>query len=270
MPATHTAHLDARQNMPSIKRSLLLLCTFAMIFAADRSFAADPLNATPPAPDSVNIYDWYNLGEYLNAAAQFNFNEVVHQEMDDHYKKVYDLMVKAHLSDGTLTAFKQWYADLKALPWGKDWATWTKEQQNSWRNSPLQGAWYKGVREDANRSVDSLFFYYLGRHILSVAWEAPYFQSQGWTKDSNDLITSAAVDFLAFSTDSAYSSIFAALTPDVQNAMTLIAGAKRKLSEPANPFDKTAQTGLSPDDIKKVVDAAKQIRAAAQSNQLTK
>ena len=56
--------------------------------------------------------------------------------MDDHYKKIYDLMVKAHSSDGTLKSFKQWFPDLKALPWDKDWKTWTKEQQNGWKNSP--------------------------------------------------------------------------------------------------------------------------------------
>ena len=52
--------------------------------------------------------------------------------------------------------------------------------------------------------------------------------------------------------------------------MTFIAAAKKKVSGPPNPFDKTGQTGLTPDDISKIVDAAKQIRAAAQANQLTK
>jgi hypothetical protein len=38
-----------------------------------------------------------------------------------------------------------------------------------------------------------------------------------------------------------------------------------------SPFDKSGtQPGLSPDDMAKIVDAAKQIRAAAQANQLTK
>jgi hypothetical protein len=254
-----------------MKKHLLLFCAFSVILiAASPSFAANPLDTTPPAPASVNIYDWYNLGEYLGAASQFNFNVVIYQQMDDHYKKVNDLMVKAHLSDRTLAAFKQWYPDLKALPWDKDWTTWTKEQQNSWKNSPLESAWYKGVRDDANHTVESLFFYFLGRHTLYLTWAVPYYQSQGWTKDANDLIATAASDFLYFSTDSTYTPIFSALTPDVQNAMTLIGTAKKKISEAPNPFENTSQAGLRPDDITKIIDAAKQIRAAAQANKLTK
>jgi hypothetical protein len=254
-----------------MKKHLLLFCAFsATLLAASPSFAANPFDTNPPAPASVNIYDWYNLGEYLGAASQFNFNVVIYQQMDDHYKKVYDLMVKAHLSDGTLATFKQWYPDLKALPWDKDWTTWTKEQQNSWKNSPLEGAWYKAVREDANHSVESLFFYFLGRHALYLAWAVPYYQSQGWTKEANAYIASAAADFLEFSTNSTYTAIFSALTPDVQNAITLIGAAKKKISGPPNPFDNTSQAGLSPEDITKIIDAAKQIRVAAQANQLTK
>jgi len=255
----------------SMKKHLLLFCAFsATLLAASPSFAANPFDTNPPAPASVNIYDWYNLGEYLGAASQFNFNVVIYQQMDDHYKKVYDLMVKAQLSDGTIGAFKQWYPVLKALPWDKDWQTWTKEQQNSWKNSPLRGAWLKGVREDANRAPESVFFYWLGHHTLNLAWAVPYYQSQGWTKDVNDLIASSATDFFDLSTNSSYSTIFGALTPEVQNAITFIAAAKKKFSNPPNPFDKSGQTGLTPDDISKIVDAAKQIRAAAQANQLTK
>jgi hypothetical protein len=254
-----------------MKKHLLLFCAFsAILLAASRSFAANPFDTAPPAPAAVNIYDWYNLGEYLDAASSFNFNMVIYQQMDDHYKKVYDLMVKAHLRDGTLAAYRQWYPILKTLPWDKDWQTWTKEQQNSWKSSTLAGAWYKGVAEDASRVPESMFFYWLGRHILSLAWAVPYCQSQGWTKDVDALIASAATDFLDFSTNSSYSTIFGALTPEVQSAMTFIAAAKKKVSGPPNPFDKTGQTGLTPDDISKIVDAAKQIRAAAQANQLTK
>jgi hypothetical protein len=41
----------------------------------------DRNNAT--APGAVNIYDWYNLGEYVATSSQFNFNEIVYQKMDD-------------------------------------------------------------------------------------------------------------------------------------------------------------------------------------------
>jgi hypothetical protein len=138
------------------------------------------------------------------------------------------------------------------------------------KNSPLRGAWFKGVSEDVNRAPESVFFYWLGHHTLNLAWAVPYYQSQGWTKDANDLIASSATDFLDFSTNTSFGAIFGALTPQVQNAITFIAAAKKKFSNPPNPFDKSGQTGLTPDDISKIVDAAKQIRAAAQANQLTK
>ena len=254
-----------------MKKYLLLSCAFsAILLAASPLFAANPFDTAPPAPASVNIYDWYNLGEYLDAASTLNFNVVIYQQIDDHYKKVYDLMVKAHLSDGTLAAYKQWYPIFKVLPWDKDWQSWTKEQQNSWKNSTLAAAWYKGVRDDASRTPGAVFFYWLGHHILDLAWAVPYYQSQGWTKDVNALIASAATDFLDFSTNTSFSTIFGALTPEIQNAMTSIAAAKKKISGPPNPFDKTGEIGLTPDDISKIVDAAKQIRAAAQANQLTK
>jgi hypothetical protein len=255
-----------------MKKHLLFLCAFnAIILMASPSFAANPFGTPAPAPASINIYDWYNLGEYVAASSEFNFNTTVYEQMDDTYKQVYDLMVKAHLSDGTINAFKQWYVILKALPWDKDWGTWTKEQQNAWKSSPAAVAWYNGVRDDANQSAETVFFYWLGRHILSLAWAVPYYLSQGWTADAKNAIVSAATDFGDFSTNSTYSQIYSALTPDVQNAMTFIAAAKKKATGATNPFDKSgSQGGLSSDEITKIVDAAKQIRAAAQANQLTK
>jgi hypothetical protein len=257
-----------------MKKHLLLVYAFnAILLTASPSFAANPFGtpAPAPAPAAINIYDWYNLGENVGAATNFYFNVTVYEQMDDTYKQVYDLMVKAHLSDGTISAFKQWYPILKALPWDKDWSTWTKEQQDTWKSSQVAGAWFKGVSDDAGKAVESVFFYWLGRHIISVAWSVPYYLSQGWTDDAKAEIVSAAKDFLDFSTNSTYSAIFSALTPDVQNAMTFIAAAKKKATGAVSPFDKSgAQAGLSPDDMAKIVDAAKQIRAAAQANQLTK
>lgn len=254
-----------------MKKHLLLLSVFnAILLAASPVFATDPFGTPGPAPAGINIYDWYNLGEHVDAATKFNFNQSVYQQLDDTYKQIYELMVKANLSEGTINAFKQWYPALKALPWDKDWPVWTKEQQNTWINSPLQIAWTKAVHDDAQRANESEFFYWIGRHTIDLAWEVPYYQSQGWTKEFTDLIIGAATDFLLFSTDSSYSPIFTALTPEVQNAVTLIAAAKKKLSGAVNPFDNSSQAGLTPDDVSKIVAAAKQIRAAAQAKQLTK
>ena len=73
-------------------------------------------------------------------------------------------------------------------------------------------AWLKGVKEDANRAPESVLFYWLGHHTLNLAWAVPYYQSQGWTKDLNDLILSRLANiFLYFSTNSSYSTIFPVL-----------------------------------------------------------
>jgi hypothetical protein len=255
-----------------MKKQFLLLCAVgAILLPAPPSFAASPFGTPAPAPAAINIYDWYNLGEYVSASNQWDFNASVYDQMDDTYKQFYDVMGKAHCSDGTINAFKQWYTVVKALPWDKDWQTWTKEQQNAWKSAPARDAWQKGVYQDANKEVESVFFYTLGWDILSLAWTVSDYQNQGYDKGVKDLIANSAGDFTAFSTDAKYSGIFSALTPDVQTAMTFIAAAKKKVSGAPNPFAKSGdQAGLTADDISKIVEAAKVIRAAAQANQLTK
>jgi hypothetical protein len=256
-----------------MKKYLLSFYAFnALLLATSPSFAAtNPFKTSPaPAPASINIYDWYNLGEMVAAADVGSFNYAVYAQMDETYKQIYDLMVKAQLSDGTISAFKQWYPVLKALPWDKDFQTWTKEQQAAWQQSPLSAAWYKGVSADAHKAVESEFFYWLGNHAILLAWAVPLYQNDNWMDGVKSTIRYAAQDCAAFSTDSGYSGVFAALTPDVQNAITFIAAAKKKVTPSTNPFDKGGQSGLTADDISKIVDAAKVIRAAAQANQLTK
>ena len=256
-----------------MKKYLLSFYAFnALLLATSPSFAAtNPFGPAPaPAPASINIYDWYNLGEMVAATDVGSFNYAVYQQMDETYKQIFDLMVKVQLSDGTINAFKQWYPVLRALPWDKNFQTWTKEQQAAWNNSPLSAAWYKGVREDAHKVVESEFFYWLGDHAILLAWAVPLYQNDNWAEGVKGTIKGAAQDYAYFSTDSAFSGIFAALTPDVQGAITLIAAAQSKVNPSKNPFDKGGQPGLTADDVSKIVDAAKAIRAAAQANQLTK
>ena len=255
-----------------MKKHLILLSAFtAIVLATSPSFASNPFG-TPaaPAPSSIDIYDWYNLGEMIAAASEYSFNVSIYEQMDDTYKQIYDLMVKAHLSDGTINAFKQWYPVIRSLPWDKDWQTWTKEQQAAWQKSALSAAWLKGVGQDASKAVESVFFYWLGHHAILLAWAVPYYQSGNWADGVKNVISYASTDFLDFSTNPNYSGVFGALTPDVQSAITFVGSLKKKLSPNTNPFDKNPQGGLTSDDVAKAVDAGKAIRAAAQANQLTK
>jgi hypothetical protein len=55
---------------------------------------------------------------------------------------------------------------------------------------------------------------------------------------------------------------------EVQQAIIFVASIKKKIPDPDNPLD-TAGQGLTPDDITKVIEAAKVIREAAKARQLT-
>jgi hypothetical protein len=258
-----------------MKRFFLLICTFtAAGLNVSTLRAADPFAAASPTPSpaSINIYDWYDLGEYIGAVSAFNFNVSVAGQMDETYKKIYDLMVKAHLSDSTIAAFKEYYPQLKKLPWDKDWETWTKAEQEVWTKSPAGTAWFKGLSDDAGHSMPATFFYWLGRHAIKVAWAVPYYQGQGWKKDVTNVLTNASSDYYDFSTNSNYGEAFKALAPDVQKAISLIAAVharlKPKIDDPFNSGG--GGDPLSDDEIAKLIEAAKQIRAAAQGQKLIK
>ena len=97
-----------------MKKYLLFVYAFnALLLATSPSFAANPFGPAAPAPASINIYDWYNLGEMTGAASQAIFNYNIYEQMDDTYKQIYDLMVKTQVGDTTINAFKQWYPVLK-------------------------------------------------------------------------------------------------------------------------------------------------------------
>src|SRR5260370_7832151 len=161
-----------------MKKHLILYAFSAIVLATSPSFASNPFG-TPaaPAPSSINIYDWYNLGEMIAAASEYSFNVSIYEQMDDTYKQIYDLMVKAHLSDGTINAFKQWYPVVKSLPWDKDWQTWTKEQQAAWQKSPLSSAFLKGVGQDASKAVESVFFYWPSPPAILLPCAIPFYQT---------------------------------------------------------------------------------------------
>jgi hypothetical protein len=227
---------------------------------------ARAVEITTASPDATNTaaYNWYNLGECVGAALEFSFNQRVSQQIDDQYKRIYDAMVKAGVSEATLAAFKDWHTVLKSLPWDKEWQQWSKEQKDAWVNGG--SPWYKAVRAEAGKKPESLFFYWLGRHTIKVSYAVPYYQSQGWTQDVTDAMASAADDFLSFSTDDVYKATFSALSPDIQKLMVFIASFDRKLKLPANPLDPSDQ--VTGDEIAKIIEAAKQLRAAAQENKL--
>jgi hypothetical protein len=262
-----------------MKNLVLIICAVTAAYFNVSSLRADnPFDTTAsptPSPASVNVYDWYALGELLGAAREFNYNLTVADQMDAAYKRIYDAMQKTHLSDSTIAAFKEWYPQLKKLPWNKDWQTWTKEEQDTWLHSPACANWFTAVSQDAKRSVATVFFYWLGRQTISAAWVVPYYESQGWKKDAIEALKNVATDCYAFSTDSTYSSIFQALAPDVQRAITVMGEASNKLKPKADdPFASGGGGGgggaLSDDEIANIVAAAKQVRAAAQGHKLIK
>jgi hypothetical protein len=249
------------------KLLLVFLTANALCFSGSPIFAADnPFGKTAPA--SVSIYDWYNVGEFFNSMGWLRFNYSVYNDgsMDDTYKQFSELLKKAQVSDATLSAFNDWYAIVKALPWdNRDYSKWPKKDQDAW-NSPVWGRLWDSLKADFRKNIESLFAYWLGYHTLDLVWNVPYLQKDPQGVQSR--ISSAASDFLEFSTNADYKTVFSALKPEVQNAIIFIASMKKKIPDPDNPLKKAGQ-GLTPDDVAKVVESAKVIREAAQASQLT-
>jgi hypothetical protein len=257
-----------------MKNLVLIICAVAgAYFDAAPLRAADPFESASatPTPASINVYDWYTLGELVCAAANFNYNVTVYSQLDGAYKRIYEAMQKVHLSDSTISAFKEYYSQLKKLPFDKEWDAWTKQEQDIWLSSPAGTAWLKGIAQDAGKSMPTTFFYWLGRHTLSAAWVAPYYQSHGWKKDLIAVLTNVSTDCYAFATDSNYHAAFDALAPDVQKELTVMGALAPRLKPKAeDPFASPGATAdpISDDDIAKVMAAAKQLRAAAQDHKL--
>jgi hypothetical protein len=258
-----------------MKNLVLIICAVtAAYFDAAPLRAADPFEAASatPTPASINVYDWYTLGELVTASREFNYNVTVYSQQEAAYKRIYEAMQKVHVSDSTIKAFGEWYSQLKKLPFDKNWDAWTKQEQDTWSSSPAADAWYKGLTEDAGKSMPTTFFYWLGRQTLAAAWVAPYYQSRGWKKDLVSVLTNVSTDCYSFATDSTYRAAFDALAPDVQKELTVMGELGPKLKPKGDdPFASPGgSTGdpISDDEIAKVVAAAKQLRAAAQGHKL--
>jgi hypothetical protein len=243
---------------------LVFLAANAFCFSGSPISAEDnPFGKTVPA--SVDIYDWYNIGESVNAMSWARFNYSVYPNLDETYKKISELLKKAHVSDATLRAFDDWCANLKSLPWDKrDYSTWTKKEQDAW-HSPVSSRFFESVTTDAKKDIESFFAIWLGYRTLDLVWNVPYFKKD--VEGVQSMIGASAADFLAFSTSSDYKTVFSTMKPEVQQAIIFIASMKKKLPDPDNPLQTAGP--LTPDDLTKVVEAAKVIREAAQARQLT-
>ena len=250
------------------KRVLVLLVTIAVVFSVWPIFGAGKLpdNTTPAAPAAVNIYDWFKIGEYADAIGTFRFNAAVYDKIDDTYKRIYDVLAKAHVSDSTLSAFTQLVGDLKALPFDKNIETWTKKERDTWKRFEIARPFYTNLLADARRSIEASFAYWLGHDALELAWNVPYYQENGWAEAAKNSITNAATDFVSLSANADYKPLFTALKPEIQNAMRLISAAKKKIPGPDDPF--APKDALTSDDIAKIVEAAKTIRDAGEGGQL--
>ena len=250
------------------KRLLVLLAAMAVGLSVSPVFGAgNPLdNTRRAAPAAVNIYDWFKIGEYADAMGTIRFNAAVFDKMDDTYKGIYDVLTKAHVSDSTLSTFKQLCDFLKALPWDKNFQAWTKKDQETWQRFEVGGRFYTSLIADAKNSIEARFAYWLGYHALDLAWAVPYYQNNGWTDGVKSSITNAADDFIGLSTNADYKPLFTALKPEIQSAITLIAAAKNKIPGSDDPF--APKNGLTSDDVAKIVEAAKTIRDAGERGQL--
>ena len=251
---------ESKHNSAKQMRRFLFVFLTANAFSVFGSplFAADnPSSGTAPA--SVNIYDWYKIGVYFCALANRSFYNTI----DDTYKDISDLLTRAHVSDATLGAFNDWLGFVKSLP--KEFSTWTKEEYDTFPNSPEWHRFAESLIKDVRKAIESRFAFWLGYHTWKLVWNVPQLYA---TDAAQKAISLAADDFFNFSTHVDYKSVFSALKPEVQNAITFIASAKKKLPNPDRPVKKPGER-LTPDDVAKIVEAAKVIHEAAKAGQLT-
>jgi len=254
---------ESKHNSAKQMRRFLFVFLTANAFSVFGSplFAADnPSSGTAPA--SVNIYDWYKIGAYFCALANRRFYNTI----DDTYKDISDLLTRAHVSDATLGAFNDWLGLVKSLP--KEFSTWTMEEYDTFPNSPEWQRFAESLIKDVRKAIESRCAFWLGYHTLKLVWDVPYYQELNATDAAQKAISLAADDLFNFSTNAEYKSVFSALKPEIQNAITFIASAKKKFPNPDRPVKKPGE-GLTPDDVAKIVEAAKVIHEAAKAGQLT-
>ena len=137
---------------------------------------------TPPEPNSssptiapVDIYDWYQIGEYMDCIGYLRFNQAIADTLENTYDVLNQLLVKVRCSDQTLDEFKQLVGFLKSLPLKKELGKWTEQEKKKWQSGTVVSDLYFSVLADAKKQSANVFLR-LGADALELVWTIPWYQ----------------------------------------------------------------------------------------------
>ena len=166
-------------KMQSRKAAITLLTlSLALTSIVPGSFGTEnPLDTGEKTshPATVDVYDWFQIGEYLKACGYLPFYQSIADNLENTFTKFSDLLVKEHCSSQTLSVLKQLVEVCKTLP--------LKDPQHQWSNAELQPLWdaqgklSDAVIEDEKKTPESCVFFCLGNSALDLAWGIPLIQS---------------------------------------------------------------------------------------------
>jgi hypothetical protein len=116
-------------------------------------------NSSSPTPTPVDIYDWYQIGEYMDCIGNLRFYRAGADTLEeDIYNMLNQLLVKVHRSDQTLDEFKQVVGFFKSLPLKKELEKWTEQEKKKWQSGTIVSDLDLSVSADAEKQSAEVFF----------------------------------------------------------------------------------------------------------------
>lgn len=225
----------------------------------------DPLAPVPSAPPAVNPYDWFKTGETVESLRLFTYYRAISDSLRSSLAEHRTLFAKVGVAAITLKAFDDAVALAVSLPFDKSYDQWGSEGKERWAKEciPAIDMFVHAVKDDAAKTTDAHFFYWLGLESLKADFQIPEDVNDSGTslKDEMRVITGMLSDFQWLKDE----KLFESLTPEVQSAVTSLANQKIK---PMNPL--TGEIGVSTDDIGKMQKLSQIIRQAARDKNLVR
>jgi hypothetical protein len=218
-------------------------------------------NSSSPTPAPVDIYDWYQIGEYMDymdCIGNLRFYRAPADTLEDTYNVLNQLLVKVHCSDQTLDEFKQVVGFFKSLPLKKELGKWTEQEKKKWQSGTIVSDLYLSVLAEAKKQSANVFLR-LGADALELAWTIP------WYRDNNRNLKSAlfkvANEFSWIRRDSVF---FSSLNPDAADAIDVVA----KLMDKLGGINSSIVPELTDGDVMDSIKSGRTIRSLAQQRNL--
>jgi hypothetical protein len=256
--------------MQSRKAVIILVAIgVALPSAIFRSFGADnPFDTgnSNPAAATIDPYDWYQIGEYIDATAYRRFYPAIADHLETTFNGFSNLLVKEHCSDQTLNALKKAVAFLKSLPWSKPWEQWSDEEKQKWRTATVLGDFYRSLWTDAKKAPESYFFCSLGENALELSWAIPFYYENNDRGSLKETLKGAVNEFAFIANDKDYKGILDSLSPDVAHAIAVVVALKSKVNED----DPLTGEELTDADIDNAIQSGQAIRTVAKKHKLLK